>query len=72
MAFINSIEDMKWLHEVHGIHAESAVISGNEDAPTCVHAYDDQYPDYDTNHVRIFMPNDDGILVITDNIPSKG
>ena len=48
--FINSVEDMQWLKDVH-VHnmpdtARSAVIVGNEDAPDSIAVYDSVEPLY--------------------------
>jgi hypothetical protein len=58
--FINNVEDMQWLKDVH-VHnmpdtARSAVITGNEDAPDSIAVYDSVEPLY--TDVPILMIGD--------------
>lgn len=59
--FINSPEDMDWLAAVHGICARSAMIYGNEDAPSKVEAYDKRNPKIG-HKPRVYQMNADGRL----------
>ena len=58
MQFINSPEDMAWLADVFKIPGEwgSAIIYGNEDAPSRVELFYSAEPDFDQAPDKVFIP----------------
>ena len=58
MQFINSPEDMAWLADVFKIPGEwgSAIIMGNEDAPSRVELFYRAEPDVDQAPDKVFIP----------------
>ncbi len=60
--FLDSAEDMRWLKSVHKISAKSAILYGNEDAPTKVEAFRKRSPSVNDTPV-VYEQNDAGDLV---------
>lgn len=62
-SFIDTTEDLEWLHDVHGIDVSEAVaaeIHGNEDCPERVCVY--RYNDY-REQPAVWERNNDGRLI---------
>ncbi len=68
--FLSTRDDMKWLKDVHKIKAKSAVLYGNEDAPTKVEAYSMRSPTVSDIPV-VYVQDDNGDLVRSSTNPRR-